>query len=87
MLSKKAISFASLLFPLCCFATTPDQIITYPKKTDLFETTSQQSVYRIPAIITCQDGSILAFSDRRSSIQDVRSDQQIDIVCRRSKDG
>lgn len=86
MIYQSLLSIA-VLFPLCCSAVGQKQIVTYEKKADLFATTSQSSVYRIPAITTCKDGSLLAFSDRRSSIQDVRADQQIDIVCRRSFDG
>lgn len=76
------------LLPLCaaafsCTAPAPAE----PEHTLLFASGDYGSkYYRIPALVTAADGSLLAVADRRNDSQaDLPND--IDIVLRRSEDG
>jgi sialidase-1 len=61
-----------------------------PESTDVFvERTGGYFAYRIPAIETAADGSLLAFAEaRKYNLDDPGfGNQDIDLVCRRSHDG
>ncbi len=47
---------------------------------------NQDAQYRIPAIVTCKSGQIIAFADHRYDNKDIGGGRHIDIVMKTSKD-
>ncbi len=85
----KAAQAAGLLFMLAIavcpalYASTPTNggggvITIFPNK---------EAQYRIPAIVECKSGKLVAFTDHRYQCDDIGGGRRLDIVMKTSKDG
>lgn len=81
---KKLLSLVIIVFSAIVVNAQNDKLFT---RTELYHPGDYGSTnYRIPAVITAKDGSIVAVTDRRK-YNEGDLPQDIDIVCNRSIDG
>lgn len=81
---KKLLSLVIIVFSAIVANAQNDKLFT---RTELYHPGDYGSTnYRIPAVITAKDGSIVAVTDRRK-YNEGDLPQDIDIVCNRSVDG
>lgn len=81
--------FISLLFELSAQNIPPEANETIPNFQTLFTANMEEDVacYRIPAIVTAPNGNLIVAIDKRvPSCDDLRTNDNIDIVIRRSED-